>query len=619
MKKRLYLIIILFIILISISNSVAQTNDDWNRFRLAQSYESLGNYDKAFELYRELYLRFHTQFQFYDAYYRMLTQLKKYDEAIGLVKNRLNQSPNDFSLYGELAVLYDRKGVKDSMDFFLNLGINYDPKNPMSYKMIANVLIQNRMFEQANYILETGKSRTTEKEIFSIDLININTILMNYPKVISEMIELINRQPQQLAFIQNKLSQIISNPSALNLAIEGFEKNSGKNNLSILRILSWLYFQKKDFKNAFELTLQIDKLSNSNGYEILDFSNKAFQNGFIEEAINGYEYLIKNHSNQKDIVAMSVIGLARSYEQAFENQLNSPELKWKFYKPILNVNDKTLNESIKYYTIIINQYTLPDLVAEALYKLASFNKEYIKDYSTAKDFLEKVISNYMLTPYYSKALLLYIEMEMIQKNSEKALELYDKLRITSRASETEKYLGHFYFAEILIQKGLIDSAKSVLGSIKSVTTNDIANDAIEMLMIITEIENQPEKLKLLLEINSLIDSKDYQLAIQKIKSVNFNDDYSIFENKLRYTLAELYITTNNYSEALAQLNYLYELKEKSIYSDRSLFRIGQLYLWGLKDKTRSEEIFNKLLAEFPNSIFVTDVRNLIQSIQSENF
>lgn len=601
------------------NNSIAQTNDDWNRFRLAQSYESLGNYDKAFELYRELYLRFPTQFQFYDAYYRMLTQLKKYDEAIELVKNRLNQTPNDFSLYGELAVLYDRKGLKDSMNYYLDLGINYDSRNPMSYKIIANVLIQNRMFEQANYILETGKSRTNEKEIFSIDLININTILMNYSKVISEMIELINRQPQQITFVQNKLSQIISNPSAQSLAIEAFEKNSGKNNLSILKILSWLYFQKKDFKKAFDLTLQIDKLSKSNGYEILDFSNKAFQNGFIEEAIDGYEYLIKNHNNQKDIVAMSVIGLARSYEYAFENQLNSPELKWKFYKSVLNPDDKSLNESIKYYTIIINQYTLPDLVAEALYKLAYFNKEYIKDYLSARNFLEKIISSYILTPFYSKALLLYIEIEMNQKNFEKALELYDKLRITSRANETERYLGQLHYSEILIHKGLIDSAKSILGTIKSATTNDIANDAIEMLMIINEIENQPEKLKLLLEITSLIDSKDYHPAIQKIKSVNFNDDYSIFENKLRYTLAELYITTNNYSDALAQLNYLYQLKEKSIYSDRALYRIGQLYLWGLKDKTRSEEIFNKLLAEFPNSIFVTEVRNLIQSIQSENF
>ncbi len=617
--KKIFLLFVFLILSLSLEISYSQTNDDWNRFRLAQSYESLGNYDKAFELYRELYLRFPTQFQFYDAYYRTLTQLKKYDEAIGLVKNRLNQTPNDFSLYGELAVLYDRKGVKDSMDYFLNLGINYDPKNAMSYKIIANVLIQNRMFEQANYILETGKSHTDVNEMFSIDLININTILMNYPKVISEMIELLNRQPQQISFIENKLSQIISNPSALNLAIEGFEKNSGKNNLSILKILSWLYFQKKDFKKAFDLTLQIDKLSNSNGYEILDFSNKAFQEGFINEAINGYEYLIKNHSNQKDIVAMSVIGLARSYENAFERQFNSPELKWKLFKPVLNSDNKFLNESIKYYTIIVNQYTLPDLVSEALYKLAYFNKEYLKDFAAANTYLERIISNYMLTPFYTKALLLYIEMEMIQKNFEKSLELYDRLRIASRATETERYLGQFYFAEILIQKGLIDSAKSIVGSIKSITTNDIANDAIELLMILTEIENQPEKIKLLVEVNNLIDAKNYQEAIQKIKSINLSDDYSIFENKLRYTLAELYITTNNYSEALAQLNYLYELKEKSIYSDRSLFRIGQIYLYGLNDKLRSESIFNKLLAEFPNSIFVTDVRDLIQSIQSENF
>jgi outer membrane protein assembly factor BamD (BamD/ComL family) len=146
----------------------------------------------------------------------------------------------------------------------------------------------------------------------------------------------------------------------------------------------------------------------------------------------------------------------------------------------------------------------------------------------------------------------------------------------------------------------------------------VANDAIEFLMIITEQENNPEQLKTYLEIQRLIDEKKYLEAIRKINSLKFDDDYSILQNKLRLTLAELYITINDFSSALAHLNYLYELKEKTIYSDRALMRIGQVYLYGLKDKTRAEQTFNKLLTEFPDSIFVTEVRELIKQIQSEN-
>lgn len=610
--------VFIFSLMLIVPNLFSQTQDDWNKFRLAQSYESLGNYEKAFELYRELYFQFPSQFQFYDAYYRMLTQLKKYDEAIDLLKKRLAVNPDDFNTYGELAVLFERKGIKDSVNYYIREGIRRDPKNPMSYKFIANVLIQNRLFDYANYVLEEGKSHISENEIFIIDLININSILMNYPKTCNEMIDLLRKQPQQINFVQNKLAQIITNPVALKTSIEIFEKNLDRKNFSIIKILSWLYFQNRDFKKAFDLTIEIEKLTNANGYEVLDFSNRAYQEGVIDEAVKGYEFILKNFKDKKDLEAMAVIGLARSYEQLFEGEFKTSDVSWKIYKLQVDSGNKNLKEALKYYDIILSNYTLPNLVAEALYKTAYFYKEHYRDYQKAKYFLARLTSDYVLTDFYSRGLLLLGDIEYLQGNLDQAYEQYEKVRTFSRSSETERYLSQFQISEILIARGLYDSAKSVLNSIKKINTNDVANDAIEFLMIISEQENSPDQLKTYLEIQKLIDEKKYREAIQKINSLKLDDDYSILQNKLRLTLAELYITISDYSNALAQLNYLYELKEKTIYADRALKRIGQVYLYGLKDKIRAEQTFNKLLTEFPDSIFVTEVRELIKQIQSEN-
>lgn len=611
--------VLIALIFFVMENSFAQTQDDWNKFRLAQSYENIGNYEKAFELYRELYFRFPVQFQFYDAYYRMLTQLKRYDEAIGLLRDKLNQNPDDFNTYGELAVLYDRKGIKDSIEYFIQQGLNRNPKNAMAYKFIANILIQNRMFDYANRVLEEGKARISDNDMFIIDLININTILMNYQKSCSEMIELLKKQPQQISFVQNKLSQIISNPAGLETAIQVFERNVVRKNLSILKLLAWLYFQNREFKKAFDITLEIEKLTNSNGYEILEFSNRAYQEGFIDEAVRGYEYILKNFKEKKDLEAMSIIGLARSFDQLFQNEFQSKNISWKLYKQPADTNNKNLKEALKYYSIIYNNYTLPNLVAEALFKTALFYKEHFQDYTKAKDLLNRLINDYVLTDYYAKGLLLAGDIEKISGYDDKAYNYYERLRTFSRANETERNLAQFQIAEILIRKSLYDSAKSVLSNIKKNTTSDVANDAIEFLMIITEQESSPQNLKTYIEIERLIEAKQFDEAIKKISSINLDDDYSIYQNRLRMMLAELFITTNKYSDALAQLNYAYELKEKTIYSDRALFRIGQLYLYGLKDKIRAEQIFNKLLAEFPSSIFVSEVRALINQIQTENF
>ncbi len=615
MKRTL----IAIIFVISITKDIySQTQDDWNMFRLAQSYESLANYEKAFEIYRDLYSRYPSQFQFYDAYYRMLSQLKRYDEAIALLKKRLNNTPNDFNLYGELAVLYERKGIKDSTFYFIHQGINVDPKNPMGYKFIANILIQNRLFEYANDVLEEGKLKIPDNDMFIIDLININTILMNYPKATDEMIYLLKRQPQQIAFVQNKLAQMINNPVALKIAINTFEKNLDKKHFPIIKILSWLYFQNKDFKKAFEITLDIEKLINANGYELLEFSNRAYQEEFYDEAVKGYEYILKNYQGKKDLEAMSIIGLARSYEQLLESDLESPDVFWKTYKLSADTNNKNLRESLKYYEIIYSNYTLPNLVAEALYKSALFYKKHFKNLVKAKDLLNKVINDYVLTEFYTKSLLLAGDIEKITGNYGKAIDYYDRVRIFSRATETERNTGRFQMAEILIHRGLIDSAKSILTSIKKVTSDDLTNDAIEFLMIINEQQDSP-LLKKYMEIDNLIENLEYEEAIKMITSINFDDDYSLLQHRLRFILAELYITLNKYSEALVNLSYLYELKDKSIYSDKALYRIGQLYFYGLNDKNRSEQTLTKLLTEFPNSIFANEVREMIKKIQLENF
>ncbi len=462
----------------------------------------------------------------------MLTQLKKYDEAIGFLKDRLNLNPNDYNLYGELAVLYERKGIKDSVEHFIKQGINRDPKNAMSYKFIANILIQNRMFDYANQVLEEGKANVDDNDMFIIDLININTILMNYQKACSEMIELLKKQPQQISFVQNKLAQIVSNPAGLQTSIQIFEKNLDRKNLSILKLISWLYFQNRDFKKAFELTLEIEKLTNANGYELLEFSNRAYQEGFTEEAVKGYEYIIKNYKEKKDLEAMSIIGLARSYEQLFQNEFIAKNLFWKFYKPSADTNNKNLRESLRYYSIIFTHYTLPNLVAEALYKSALFYKEHFQDYSKANQLLNTLINDYVLTDYYPKGLLLAGDIEKISRNFDKAYDYYEKLRSFSRASETDRSLAQFQIAEILIQKGLYDSAKSILSTIKKVTTNDVANDAIEFLMIITEQENSPQVLKFYVEIERLIEAKNFDEAIKNILSLNLDDDYSILTKQI---------------------------------------------------------------------------------------
>lgn len=609
---------ILFLILnIKVLNG--QTLDDQNRYRLAQSYEAIGNYEKAFEIYKDLFNRFPTQHQFYDGYYRMLFQLKKYDEALSLLKNRVNQFPDNFNLYAELAFLYDRLGNRDSANISINIGLNRGSDNTNSYKLISSTLVQYRMFDEAINVLELAKKRFPNDVTFLIDLINIHSLLMNYEQAYIEMISLLKKEVQYVSFIKSKLSQIINNPDALRSAINIFESNAKPKDPTFMRLLSWLYFQNKDYSKSFEITLDLDKTVQASGYEVFEFGNLAFRENQFLEAIKAYEYIIKHHVEKKDLQTMCIIGLARSYDKLFELELNNNELNWKSYHLPADTNNIYLRSALKYYEIIYTQYTLPNLVAESIYRSAYIYKEYFRDYSKAKILIEKLKRDYILSEFYAKGILIEGEIEKILGNFDEAENSFINVRISPRATEVEKNQAQFQIGEILLYRGLIDSAKSIFSNLKKSSTQDIANDALEYLMLLQEIEQKPQYIKILLDLNRAIENKNYKEAIEICKTISFYDDFSIFVNKIRFTLGELYITQNNYSDALAQFIYIYNLKEKSIYSDYALYKIGQLYLYGLKDKVKALENFEKLLAEFPNSIFVNQVREIIKQNLLEKF
>ncbi len=596
----------------------AQGFDELNQFRLAQSYEGIGNYEKALELYRNLYSKFPNQFQYYEGYLKSLAQLKKYDEAINLLKNKLRVNPKDFNLYGEIAVMYSRKDMDDSTDYFINEGIKLEPKNPLAYKFISNILIQNRLFEKSIAVLEQGKKVVNDNLMFSIDLITIYVLLMNYKAASEEMVQLLNVDQNQANFVQTKLAGFINKPDALKTAIEVFEKSVLRDNLAMMRILSWLYFNNKNFSEAFKISQQIDEISKSNGFEILSFADRAYRERELNQAVNAYNYLLKKFPEAKDIKAFSIIGLARSYEELFIDQIKADKNIWKVYRHPLKKPDQFASQSIEYFNIIVKEYNNPNLIAEALFKIARINFEYYFDYGSAAENLKKVVGLYPLSEYYSRSLLILGEIEMIKNNFREAENYFVQLRISPRATENERYLNEYKIAELLILQNMVDSAKSKLIQLSKLTSLDVANDVLELLFIIQENEDNKNDVVSWIKAQQLISSKEFSDATEILKKLSQGDNASNLVNLSRLELADIYILQDDYSNALAQLKYISDLKEKSIFSDRALFKASEIYLHGLKDKEKTVQLLEKLLEEYPQSLLITEARKIIKSLKGSS-
>ena len=57
--------------------------------------------------------------------------------------------------------------------------------------------------------------------------------------------------------------------------------------------------------------------------------------------------------------------------------------------------------------------------------------------------------------------------------------------------------------------------------------------------------------------------------------------------------------------------------EKNIYADKALYLLGNIYQYGVGDSTKAVEIYEKLLAKFPASIYLDEARNEIIKLREK--
>ena len=97
-------IIKLFLITFIINFAFAQTQDELNLLRLAQSFERAGEYERALKIYEELYNNNPTNRVYLEAIVRLNTQTKNYDRAIKLAQSWLSSHPDDIDMRKSLII-----------------------------------------------------------------------------------------------------------------------------------------------------------------------------------------------------------------------------------------------------------------------------------------------------------------------------------------------------------------------------------------------------------------------------------------------------------------------------------------------------------------------------------
>lgn len=605
---------VFILLLFGLSAVYSQNDDSYNRFRLGQSYEQSGNYDKAKEIYESLYNKEPLNYQFFEALNRVYIQLKNFDGAVAMVEKRLSINSGDINMYGMLGSVYHQKGDDKKAFEVWDEGLAKAQPSSVNYRVIANYAMESRAFEKAAEVLEKGKKLSKDIYSFSFELANLYSILMKFKEAAEEYCYILSQDPNQITSIQSRISAYVNKPEAFSSTIEVVEKQTDKSGQTTFQqLLGWLYMENNDYQKAYDVYLKIDKQTNS-GTDLLTFAQRALSNGYYDQAADAYKKVSSKYkSSPFEITAQ--IGYAKTMETVLNKKNDSQNESWMPFPSKSSGSEKEYNEVIKAYQELIDNFKRNPIAAESYYRIGLIKLNRLNDAAGAEQTFKELLRIAPVTNFSIPVFKSLAEISIIKNNLDQAAEYYNKILNIQSGEKSEKNFSEYMLAKIEFWKGNFPDASRELDLVTNELSDNIANDAIELSLLINTTKNDSLSLLEFARADLLIEQKQYKEASGIFKDLSQKNDLLTLKDLSSFRYAQMVTMLNDLPNAIALLEDLSQSDKGNVYADKALLLLGKIYQFGVKDLTLAKKSYEKLLANFPNSLYLDDARENITAMK----
>jgi TolA-binding protein len=198
--------------------------------------------------------------------------------------------------------------------------------------------------------------------------------------------------------------------------------------------------------------------------------------------------------------------------------------------------------------------------------------------------------------------LLYSQVE--KENKETPIGYEAKLR----NAKLNYYTGNFTLAE------------GHLSILKDATTREIANDALDLSLLIKnnsigDTSNAP--LADFAHVDLMIFKNQLPEASLKLYEMLEKYNNHSLVDEVCFRLARIQIQQGRFEEAVLQLEKIIEGYGSDILGDDAYYQLGVVYQDHLNQKQRAMEIFQDLLTRYPGSLYVADARRRFRLLRGD--
>ncbi len=610
-------ILTLIFILLAALSAFPQSNDN---VQLAYSYYNNHEYDKAAYLFEELFNQSKAR-SYFNYYINCLLRTEQYEKAEKAAKKQASATAKtDPSYRIVLGYVYKQQGKNDKAQAEYDGVISTMRADRNTIISATNQFLTFSENEYAEKTLLKGREITGND--FSSELFSVYASSRNFKMMAETGLDIVDKDPSEIFTVENMYQYYINND--INdefydiLRTTLLQRIQQKPSTHYSEMMIWLLVQKKNFKSAIVQAKALDKRLGESGQRLIAIGDQALQSKDYAAAADAYKYVL---GKGKD---------CQFHQRATFGTLTS------MYQQIEN-GDITDIEQIKYleaqYAATFEEFGYNSKTVAEIRNYARIETYYLDKPDSARAIIERALKAQGVN--YSTKATLNLELGDIQfyeGDVWDALMTYAKVENDNKQNEYGDE-AKFRKARVAYYTGNFKWAASQLDVLKAATTKLVANDAMELSLLIADnaerensvpgdttaliSENQMSSpdLRIYARADMYRQQNQLQKSLLSLDSIITEYKTSPLVDEAYFMKARIFAKQHNYDTAAVYYKKVADDYSYDILADKACYYYAKIAEEHLSDVAAAKEYYMRILADYPGSVYAVESRERYRALQ----
>ena len=578
--------------------------------QVAAYYYDNGEFEQAAQYYEELYRKGANKY-YYQRLYSTYLELGKYKEAMKLVERRYKSFPKDLYLMVDGGNVYLRQQQKKKAEKQFDKAIESITNNLQPVPDLARAFVNIGRYDYAVRTYLTARERTKNRQLYFSELVGVYQRMGDYEAMTREYFDLLDAQPGMMNSIQISMQRALREAPDEQLSqgvrqalVERVQEHP--ENKNYLEMMLWYSLQQNDFQFAMTQAKAVDaRFPDQEGEPVYRVAKIAQSNEDYATAGECYHYL-----SQK----------GREGRYYLESRVGELEVQFAQINNHYSIDKKQIELLSSRYLSAIEELGKNEITVPLMRHYASLRAYYADDAQGAVSMLDDVLELQRLKPAVRDEVKLELGDVLLF-----AGEVWDASLLYMQVEKSNKndVLGaqaKFKNAKLSYFTHEFEWAKSQLNVLRASTSKLIANDAMELSLLISdnmEDDSTYGTLEVfadadLLMYRNMLDAawEEFDKVARSVLSHPLLDEVLLRKAQIRLKQAR-------YAEADSLLHRIVEFYPNDITADDALFMMAELNEQQLGNLEKAREYYERLIVDYPTSLYVDQSRKRYNALKSK--